>query len=124
MMTKTELAEIRQRFEAAGADKPLRIVGNHVKDEGQVIDLGWDVNGTGKLGDHEYTISYANNTTFEAATFLVHLPLDMGQMLEDLEQYHLILAGILSGDEEAIRIARRLVARALEDDSIIEEPSE
>ncbi len=109
MLTKKELARIRQRFEAGKADLPLRIEGNHIKDGGQVIGLGWHVHGTGKTGDHEYTVAYASHTTFEAATFLVHLPVDMSNMLDDLEHYHLVLAGLLAGDEEALRIAKRLV---------------
>lgn len=114
MLTKKELAEIRQRFEAGGADKPLRIEGDHLKDEGQVIDLGWSVlsaKGHGlKFGDgKEASVSYASGTTFDAATFLVHLPVDMANLLDDLEHYHLILAGLLADDKETVRIAKHLV---------------
>ena len=116
MLTKKELAKIRQRFEAGGADKPLRIEGEHIKDEGQVIGLGWHVHGTGKMGGHEYTVSYASHTTFDAATFLVHLPVDMANLLDDLEHHHLVLAGLLANDEEAIEVAKHLVADRVEEE--------
>jgi hypothetical protein len=116
MLKKKELAKIRARFEAGGADKPLRIEGDHIKDEGQVIGLGWHVLGTGKMGDHEYTISYASHTTFEAATFLVHLPVDMASLLDDLERIHLLLAGVIKGDEEAINYAKEFVCGRIEEE--------
>ena len=115
MLTKKELSKIRTRFENGGATNPLRIEGDHLKHEGQVIGLGWSVLGTSKMGDHEYTVSYANGTTFDAANFLVHLPVDMANMLEDLEYYHLVLEGVLAGHAEAIEQAKFLIAHKMED---------
>lgn len=115
MLTKKELAEIRQRFEAAGADKPLRIEGEHIKVKDGAIDLGWRVlsaEGRGlKLQGKEYPVVYADHTTFEAATFLVRLPVDFQQMLADLEYFHLLLAGLLAGDEEVKQVAEFLVTK-------------
>ena len=113
MLTKKELSKIRKRFEDGGATEPLRIEGDHLKDEGQVIGLGWHVLGTSKMGDREFTVSYASHTTFDAANFLVHLPIDMANMLDDLEYYHLVLAGVLAGNEEAIETAKFLVAERM-----------
>jgi hypothetical protein len=106
MLNKQELAGIKARFEAGGCDRDLRIEGEHINDDGQAISLGWHV-----LGDSPGigTIAYARHTTFEAATFLVHLPVDMANLLEDADHYHLVLAGVLAGDEAAIQIARELV---------------
>ncbi|KKL73324.1 hypothetical protein LCGC14_2076050 [marine sediment metagenome] len=115
MLTKKKLAAIRKRFEDGGADGPLRIQGDHFKDEGQVIDLGWSVLGTSKLGNRETTIQYASHTTFEAATFLVHLPVDMANMLQELERYHLLLAGVVKGDEEAIHHAKHIIGEKVRD---------
>ena len=114
MLSKKELAKIRRRFEEGGADKPLCIEGDHIKDEGQVISLGWNVKsakGHGMpFGDgQEAAVVYATGTTWDGANFLVHLPVDMGNLLRDAEQFHLLLAGLLAQDEEATRIAKAIV---------------
>ncbi len=117
MLTKKNLAKIRQRFEAGGANGPLRLEGDHLKDEGEAISLGWSVRSaaghgikkpSGEEGE-EWPVVYATGTTFDAASFLVHLPVDMANLLDDLEHYHLVLAGLLAGEEEATRVAKRLV---------------
>ncbi len=123
MLSKKNLAKIRQRFEAGGANGPLRLEGDHLKNEGETISLGWSVYSAAGHGirkpesgkedqewdGQEWPVVYATGTTFDAASFLVHLPVDMANLLEDLEHYHLVLAGLLAGDEEATRVAKRLV---------------
>jgi len=131
MLKLKEVAEIRKRWEAGKADKPMRIEGDHLKDEGQVIDLGWRVlsaEGHGMpFGDDgkEASILYASGTTFEAATFLVHLPVDMANLLDDLERIHLLMAGVIKCNEEAIAHAKEFVfGRIAEERDITEETSE
>ena len=114
MLKIKDVAEIRQRFEAGKADKPMRIEGEHITEEGGAIDLGWRVlsaEGHGMpFGDgEEASICYASGATFDAATFLVHLPVDMANLLGDLERIHLLVAGLVKGDAEAIEFAKEFV---------------
>jgi hypothetical protein len=114
MLNLKEVKKIRKRFEAGKADKPMRIEGDHIKDDDMVLDLGWRVlsaEGHGMpFGDgQEASICYATGATFEAATFLVHLPVDMAHLLDDLERIHLLIAGLIAGDAEAVEVAEDFV---------------
>lgn len=113
MLCKKDIKEIKERFTKGGADKPLCIEGDHLNDQGEAISLGWGVrsaDGHGlKLRDKEYHIQYASNTTFEAATFLAHLPVDMANLLSTIEQLYILLEDVLAGNEKAREFAKLII---------------
>ena len=95
MLSKKEINEIRERFTQSGMDRPLQIQGEHIKSGDNAVSMGWNVEsakGAGiHVGDKEYAVRYASNTTFEAASFLVHLPVDIANLLATIENlYHTV----------------------------------
>ena len=93
MLTLKELAKIRKRFEAARANRPMRLEQVKCKFENTgTVDLGWNVlsakgQGLEGVGDTEFDILYASHTTREAGEFLVGLPVDFSQLLETCEYF-------------------------------------
>lgn len=105
MITKKRLKEIKDRFITAKAHNPMRMEGEHIKfeDDKCPIDCGWNVysakgSGIQAKDGNEYDVIYASNTTFEAACYLVNLPLDMAELIVEVEKLQILL-GRLAADE-------------------------